>query len=108
MEAAEVDVERGRFRIGTEDILAIGAVVVAIIIANGIVSRSVDATAGGAIITALVGAAGIAQVIKSRRRPKARKKEAESKPNTPQTATALVCPVARRQISSDCTMAASR
>jgi hypothetical protein len=53
--------------VGTEDILAIGAVVVAIIIAVGIVFKTVDVVQGGAIITALVGVAGIAQVIKARR-----------------------------------------
>jgi len=57
-------------KIGTEDILAIGAVIVAIIIAIGIVFQTVDVTQGGTIIIALVGAAGIAQVIKAKRRRK--------------------------------------
>ena len=57
-------------KIGTEDILAIGAVIVAIIIAIGIVFQTVDVTQGGTIIIALVGAAGIAQVIKAKRKRK--------------------------------------
>lgn len=64
------DINTSNKKIGTEDILAIGAVIVAIIIAIGIVFQTVDVVQGGAIIIALVGAAGIAQVIKAKRRRK--------------------------------------
>ncbi|WP_455369070.1 hypothetical protein [[Eubacterium] cellulosolvens] len=64
------DINTPNKKIGTEDILAIGAVIVAIIIAIGIVFQTVDVTQGGTIIIALVGAAGIAQVIKAKRRRK--------------------------------------
>jgi len=64
---AVMDIRTPRVRIGTEDILAIGAVIVAIIIAIGIVNKAVDAAQGGTIIVALVGAAGVAQVVKARR-----------------------------------------
>lgn len=57
-----------RFILDTEDILAIGAVIVAIIIANGIVQGKVDVTQGGMIIGALVGGAAIAQVLKAKRK----------------------------------------
>ncbi len=62
------DINTSNKKIGTEDILAIGAVIVAIIISFGIVFQTVDVTQGGTIIIALVGAAGIAQVIKAKRR----------------------------------------
>lgn len=64
------DINTSNKKIGTEDILAIGAVIVAIIIAIGIVFQTVDVVQGGTIIIALVGAAGIAQVIKAKRRRK--------------------------------------
>ncbi len=64
------DINTSNKKIGTEDILAIGAVIVAIIIAIGIVFQTVDVIQGGTIIIALVGAAGIAQVIKAKRRRK--------------------------------------
>ncbi|MGB6680184.1 MAG: hypothetical protein WBF08_02525 [Candidatus Bathyarchaeia archaeon] len=64
------DINTQNKKIGTEDILAIGAVIVAIIIAIGIVFQTVDVAQGGTIIIALVGAAGIAQVIKAKRRRK--------------------------------------
>jgi 4-hydroxybenzoate polyprenyltransferase len=64
------DINTPNKKIGTEDILAIGAVIVAIIIAIGIVFQTVDVVQGGTIIIALVGAAGIAQVIKAKRRRK--------------------------------------
>lgn len=64
------DINTSNKKIGTEDILAIGAVIVAIIIAIGIVFQTVDVAQGGTIIIALVGAAGIAQVIKAKRRRK--------------------------------------
>ena len=64
------DINTSNKKIGTEDILAIGAVIVAIIIAIGIVFQTVDVVQGGIIIIALVGAAGIAQVIKAKRRRK--------------------------------------
>jgi 4-hydroxybenzoate polyprenyltransferase len=64
------DINTSNKKIGTEDILAIGAVIVAIIIAIGIVFQTVDIAQGGTIIIALVGAAGIAQVIKAKRRRK--------------------------------------
>jgi Zn-dependent alcohol dehydrogenase len=64
------DINKSNTKIGTEDILAIGAVIVAIIIAVGIVFQTVDVAQGGTIIIALVGAAGIAQVIKAKRRRK--------------------------------------
>jgi hypothetical protein len=57
-----------QWSIDTEDILAIGAAIVAIIIAIGIALGNVDVVKGGTIITACVGTAGIAQVIKSRRK----------------------------------------
>ena len=60
------DINTSNKKIGTEDILAIGAVIVAIIIAIGIVFQTVDVAQGGT----LVGAAGIAQVIKAKRRRK--------------------------------------
>lgn len=73
--AMTTDIENGRtrFRIGTEDILALGAVIVAVIIANGIANKTVDVVQGGAIVTALVGVAGIVQVIKAKRK-KSKKK----------------------------------
>jgi len=64
------DINTSNKKIGTEDILAIGAVIVAIIIAIGIVFQTVDVAQGGTIIIALVGAAGIVQVIKAKRRRK--------------------------------------
>ena len=57
-------------RMDVWDILAIGAVIVAIIIANGVANKTVDANVGATIIIALVGSAGIAQVIKAKRRKK--------------------------------------
>jgi len=64
------DINTSNKKIGTEDILAIGAAIVAIIIAIGIVFQTVDVAQGGTIIIVLVGAAGIAQVIKAKRRRK--------------------------------------
>ncbi len=56
-----------RVKIDTEDIIAIGALIVAVIIAIGIVVQVVDVTKGGTIIGALVGTAGISRIIKARR-----------------------------------------
>ncbi len=64
------DGHKKRFSLDTEDILAIGAVIVAIIIATGIVQGKVDVTKGGVIIAALVGGAAIAQVLKAKRKSK--------------------------------------
>jgi len=44
-----------------------------VIIANGIANKTVDVVQGGAIVTALVGVAGIVQVIKAKRK-KSKKK----------------------------------
>jgi len=52
---------------GTEDILAIAALLVVVILALAIAFRSVETGAGGTIIIALVGAAGIAEFIKAKR-----------------------------------------
>lgn len=63
-----IERELGQTTIGTEDILAIGAVIAAIIIAIGIVIKTVDAAAGGVIIIGTVGAGSIAKVIRSKQR----------------------------------------
>ena len=52
---------------GTEDILAIAALLAVVILALAISFRSVETGAGGTIIIALVGAAGIAEFMKAKR-----------------------------------------
>ncbi len=57
-----------KFHMGPEDILAFGAVIVAIILILGVVVlQSVDPVLGISGAVGLVGAAGIAQVVKSKR-----------------------------------------
>jgi hypothetical protein len=56
----------GRMR--PENILAVGAVSVSLILAGGIVSHAVDLASGGAVITTLVGGSTISKVIVSRMR----------------------------------------
>ena len=57
--------------IPTEDFLAIGAVIVAVILILGVVvARSVDAAIGVPGVAALVGVAGIAEIIKAKRSKK--------------------------------------
>ena len=51
-----------------EDLLAVFALWVVVLIAIGIVFHGVDATVGSAIVAALAGAAAIAKSIKLRRR----------------------------------------
>ncbi len=64
----EVDIGKPKGSLPGEDLLAVSALWVVVLIAIGIVFHEVDATVGGAIIAALAGAAGIAKFIKSRRR----------------------------------------
>jgi hypothetical protein len=53
--------------IGTEDILAVFAGLIALGILLGIVFGKIEATWGGGIIVALVGAASIAKIAKAKR-----------------------------------------
>ncbi len=52
----------------SEDLLAVFALWVVVLIAIGIVFHGVDATVGSAIIAALAAAVGIAKILKSLRR----------------------------------------
>jgi hypothetical protein len=61
----EVHMGRAKRSLPSEDLLAVFALWVVVLIAIGIVFHGVDATVGGAIIAALAGAAGIAKIIKS-------------------------------------------
>jgi hypothetical protein len=63
-----MDVGKAKGSFVTEDIFAVAALWVVVLIAIGIAFHGVDATVGGGIIVALVGAAGIAKFIKSKRR----------------------------------------
>jgi len=51
-----------------EDILAVIALWIVVLVATGIAFHAVDPARGGGIIVALVAAAGIAKIVKSRRR----------------------------------------
>ena len=51
-----------------EDLFAVSALWIVVLIAIGIASHGVNSTVGSAIIAALVGAAGIAKFVKLRRR----------------------------------------
>jgi uncharacterized protein (UPF0333 family) len=64
----EVDMVKAKGSLQGEDLLVVSALWVVVLIAIGIVAHGVDATIGSAIIAALAAAAGIAKVIKSRRR----------------------------------------
>ena len=63
----EVDIGKPKGSLPGEDLLAVSALWVVVLIAIGIVFHDVDATVGSAIIAAIAGAAGIAKFIKSRR-----------------------------------------
>jgi hypothetical protein len=68
--STDVDVttpKGSKINFATEDIVAAFAGIVAVIIAVGIVFKTVDVTAGGVIIAGLVGTAGIAEIIKAKR-----------------------------------------
>ena len=61
-----------KITVDPEDILALGALIVVVILAIGIVFvRSVPLVAGGEVIVALVGGSAIAQVVKARRKRRA-------------------------------------
>ena len=55
--------------IDTEDILAIFCGIVALIIAIGIVFKTVDVVSGGVIIGGLLSASAVAEIIKIKRKP---------------------------------------
>ncbi len=63
-----MDVGKAKGFVAIEDILAVVALWIVVLIATGIAFHAVDPAAGGGIIVALVGAAGIAKIVKSRRR----------------------------------------
>ena len=71
----EVHMDKAKRSLPREDLLAVFALWVVVLIAIGIVFHGVDATVGGAIIAALAAAAGIAKIINSSRR---RSKEASN------------------------------
>jgi hypothetical protein len=62
------DSHPNRVRIGPENILAVGAVSVALILAARIVGHAVDFASGGAVIATLVGGSTISKIIASRMR----------------------------------------
>jgi hypothetical protein len=64
----EADMGKAKGSLPGEDLLAVSALWVVVLIAIGIVFHGVDATVGSAIIAALAGAAGIVKFIKSKRR----------------------------------------
>jgi hypothetical protein len=64
----ERDMGKAKGSFPGEDLLAVSALWVVVLVAIGIVVHDVDATVGSAIIAVLAGAAGIAKFIKSRRR----------------------------------------
>ena len=63
----EVHMGRAKRSLPGEDLLAVFALWVVVLIAIGILAHGVDAAVGSAIIAALAAAAGIAKLIKSRR-----------------------------------------
>lgn len=64
----EVHMGKANRSLPSEDLLAVFALWVVVLIAIGIVFHGVDATVGSAIIAALAAAAGIVKIIKSPRR----------------------------------------
>ena len=64
----EVDMGKAKGALPGEDLLAISALWVVVLVAIGIIVHDVDATVGSAIIAVIAAAAGIAKFIKSRRR----------------------------------------
>jgi hypothetical protein len=64
----ERDMGKAKGSLPGEDLLAISALWVVVLVAIGIVIHDIDATVGSVIIAAIAGAAGIATLIKSRRR----------------------------------------
>ncbi|MCK5548869.1 MAG: hypothetical protein KAI64_07620 [Thermoplasmata archaeon] len=61
------DSDNKELNIGTEDIVAIGCVVVAIIIAIGLLTKTIDIVGGGLIIAGLLSAGSIAKIISLKR-----------------------------------------
>ncbi len=70
VEQRDMGVHMGRAKrsLPSEDLLAVFALWVVVLIAIGILAHGVDAAVGSAIIAALAAAAGITKLIKSRRR----------------------------------------
>ena len=64
----EAGIDQTKGPLPGEDLFAVFALWVVVLIAIGIAFHGVNATVGGAIIAALAAAAGIAKFIKSRRR----------------------------------------
>jgi hypothetical protein len=63
-----MDVGKPKGFAAIEDILAVIALWIVVLVATGIAFHAVDPARGGGIIVALVAAAGIAKIVKSRRR----------------------------------------
>ncbi len=61
-------------RIATEDIIAVGCVIVAILISIGILFRVIEVKSGAYIIIVLLGGGGIAKIIKARRQQRKKQK----------------------------------
>lgn len=59
---------RKSFRMDTEDIIAIGAVMCSVILSIGITIGNVDIVAGGGVVVGLVGVSGLAELMKAKRR----------------------------------------
>ncbi len=64
----DLTITPGKFKMDTEDLLAIAGLLVGVIIALGIVFAGIDVKLGGGILIALCGGSAIAEVIGARRR----------------------------------------